>query len=829
MSERPFAGRSLPSTAVRVLLVIGLLLLALAGFAGFVQTESGFARVVRPLLASQGVVVDATTGRVSWDGRVVLRDATVRREGELDARIAALDLDVDVASLLPGRRVVIEALTLEDAQLTLLGDGSDDPAATAAPVGEAEVASTTLPVLRPAVEVQGLVVSWRDDPSREVGPVQLSFRCAAAGADRAGAPAPEPALEQDERPTGACPLTAELPFRIDGAPGRVSLDGHATERDGAWQVETGLRAETDGLGRLDVEASGPIDGTTWVLAPSAWQLSSDVIEARGRFSGRLAARGHSELRIGVASARPALDHVPVAVRELVADATTRGELRVDWEEDGGAVAVDLELMPIVPRDGTPHRLRSVGTIDARGGAALTIDGGVLSLEADGRPAGTVSLDGGFGEDGVTWKVEALRLAAWLDELGVAVPEDAEEIALSGEGALRAPTSDAPSGEATLRLDGAPGGPLRLSTRGTAGSAWQGELRIEDDGEGRAEIVVEREEGRALATLRANDWDLTPWRFLWERETPDASDAGSAPPGPRPDAPDAADAAAPTPPPWAVTLALERIRLDGVEIENAAATAERDERGLRVELAPSELLGGRVDGSYERGERAGAPTVAWEASITDLDLAPIVELFGEGDSVIAGRLDLESEGAGEGADPWDVAEGRIAFRIDDGQARGTRLQDQLVAALELVEFDVLEAKRVEADWAIEDGIAVVDDFRVGSDLWHLVVTGELHREGLDLRANPRLGPSLAEEGQNLFTGAILGTVDGVLALPFVATIDGPWDDIHTGVLPAAPATLTSLFDGLTTIAEGAAEATGLMPTDEDAAEATGRMPTNEGAR
>ncbi len=176
-------------------------------------------------------------------------------------------------------------------------------------------------------------------------------------------------------------------------------------------------------------------------------------------------------------------------------------------------------------------------------------------------------------------------------------------------------------------------------------------------------------------------------------------------------------------------------------------------------------------------------------------------------VITGRLELETEGEGEGEDPWDVAQGRIEFRIADAHAEGTRLQDQLVSALDMTEFGMLDAKRVAAQWEIVDGIAVVDDFRLGGDLWHLAITGELHREGLDLRANPRLGPGLADTGQDLFTGALLGTVDGVLALPFVATIDGPWEATAVRVRPAPPSTLNSLYDGLLTIPGMAGEALG----------------------
>ena len=91
--------------------------------------------------------------------------------------------------------------------------------------------------------------------------------------------------------------------------------------------------------------------------------------------------------------------------------------------------------------------------------------------------------------------------------------------------------------------------------------------------------------------------------------------------------------------------------------------------------------------------------------------------------------------------------------------------------------------------------MVDELRLDGDLVHLVVAGELGLDGLDLQVNPRLGPDMAAAlGEGLVTG-LVRTANELLALPLVARVHGTWSDYEVTVLPATPATLDSLYSGL----------------------------------
>ena len=105
-------------------------------------------------------------------------------------------------------------------------------------------------------------------------------------------------------------------------------------------------------------------------------------------------------------------------------------------------------------------------------------------------------------------------------------------------------------------------------------------------------------------------------------------------------------------------------------------------------------------------------------------------------------------------------------------------------------------RGRGDYEIHGGRVLVDELRLDGALVHLVAAGELGLEGLDLQVNPRLGPDLAAGLGRGLVGGLVGTANELLALPLVARVHGGWSDYEVTIRPATPATLDSLYSGLT---------------------------------
>lgn len=758
-----------------------LIVLPLAVFVSvvwFLQTPAGFAAIVPPLAARAGLEVEAELGRITWLGALRLEGARIRRGESLDISIEHLALDLGVASLLPWRRIELESVDARGIRVSIVADDAET-----AGVGEPPPILPILPVVRPHFSVTDVELRWtRADEFLELGPVDARFACGDEG----------------------CPIQARVPFRNAAGAGALTIEGLA-ELDGArgWSWAATAELGDKATGRFVADLVGGARDEAIDLAPSSWTLAVDGLDANGTLSGRLESdTRRSKLALVLASARVARERIPHELRTALGESAARGDLRFEVENERFTLMSELELAPFVLEGPAPRALRCAAEIRLRSGSPIELASFVSELVSDGEDFGRIEAQGrARDERGITFRLEEFSLAPWLVASGAVLNEEDRAIRLSGEGALRLPEAGA-SGTLQLALVGAAAGELRLSANAELTDArWSLDASLDGPGAAaaRANATHTPDQGIRSELLLA-DWDLTPWSWLWER--PGASPGQDAPratdTGPGPD--------------LRARLEAERVRLGALEVARAELEFGREGEVTTMALSPSELLGGTAEWAYEERVHGGARTVSWSGRGSGLDFASIWSSLGVVSGVVSGRFAFETEGHGAGPDPLAHADGSFSFTLDDGAAEGTRLQSQVVAALDMIEYSVLTVERADGDWEIVDGTMYADELRIGSDVLHLMLTGEITRTGMSLSANPRLGPGYATGGERRFRSALLGSADGALALPIVATLEGPWDALEAGVLPAPPSTLNSLYRGLADLAVEAGEAAGMQPSE-----------------
>ena len=795
---------------VRLLLALAVLAVGLAAVGAALGSHAAFQRVWLPLASrSLGGLWLAESGRVSLLGSVEVNRLQVE-SGGLVASVEAAALRLLPWASLRAWAPVVESLEVEGADLrfettaTQEGGGAQDP-------GESDGLSLDGP--------------WPAIASARFSQVRIDFV------------SPESTL-------GLGPLEATIEGWEPGERGRIQFD-LPLRRTGAGAAELEMRA-TGHLELAEEDASYSLELDVDVAGSQARGHEALGLALRGRGTGpeetgrislaegelTVVEAAERRLRIGAqGELRPALD-LDLEVRAerlghtgrwipnprwagLAEGAQLDGRVHLagDWEEPVLETQLRLAGLSIPGREGglEEHAFDLDGELRWRTGAReMMLDRLQLSAQVEGAAEGVLDVTGrvhASGDAELDLRPRDWDLLPWLRVAGLTPGSAVEGLPLDGE--LRWKSEDENrelGGELRLRLAGggaeeprlvlhpaatghAEGSELTVAAVLEDGSDEPGAFRVEASLPGDASEPVE-------VNLDLTRLDLTPWVGLWEETPSEGTPEPEAPSGPEPGEP--VEGAEPSRP-FEGQLEIGVVRIRDVVLRGGRGRAQLGEND-RIELRDLQVGDGRVDLSAWRERRGGGTELGWDVAIEQLDLGAIAANLGANeDQVLEGLFELESSArgnAGPGESELAAPDGSLRFSLRDGQAGGTRFFDALTESSGVADFGLISFDEMTGDYDIEGGRVVVDEFRLDGDVVHLVGTGEVGLEGLDMRVNPRLGPDLASNlGEGLVPG-LVGTANELLALPLVARIHGSWSDYEVIVLPATPATLNTLYSGLT---------------------------------
>ncbi len=803
-------------------IALALLVLLLAAAIGWIQTEAAFQRLWLPVASRlAGGSVQADTGRLGLGGTLEARQVAFDLPGQAAGTVEELRLHVrPLDSLLRGR-ATIETFELIGALVTLPDPPEDEPAPAPPSAAEGHPPKTepldlaAWPEIRHARITHLELRTGSPEAALTLGPIQAAvddLRIPERGSVTLQVPMAQPAAElsaaldltvelgggedaPDTAPAGS-PLRAELALHVDGRPshgrGELALaldaDGRLSEDPRTLDLAAlhGSLVER-GERLLELEATGRLLPEPELDAKVRLGAATRAAELLGL--GSLAARVEADLRVeGRYDALVALPKVSVDELRVPADAepSLAEPLLVQGRLEWSAAPGTLFFAPLTlgaAADGPLGQLRLEGEVRPGKAAQLAIAATRFDLLPWLRLA--------RGAGGVPDRRAPIGGTLTIEQTG-------SEVSVEGDLSLSVGTVGTVGG-----ADGA--APLRLRpvVKRTASSDQErltGHLALEGppvEGQpGRARIEWEREAGggRAKTVVRGDltALDLTPLAPLWEGEAPPPAPEAEASSGAEPPAASPAER-------FDLDLRIGALQLRGLAVRGGRLRAQLGGGSWEARVDGLGLADGSVDAEAYGGPRGGGERIGWDLRVESLDLEPLLgSLSPDGEAPFSGRFSLASQAEGIAApgEPLTTApDGRVSFALTEGRASGLDMQRVLTEVADLAEFAVIDYDEVQGDYAIEDGRVLVDELHLGGAALHLVATGEISAEQVDLVVNPRVGPNLAAMVPGGLLDGVLSGADQVLALPLVVVIEGPPSAIEVGVEPAAPSILQSRFSGL----------------------------------
>ncbi len=792
-------------------------------------TPAAFQSVWLPLAGrSLGGELKAETGRLSLAGTLEA-EQIVLLSPDVEGEIERLQLTVAPWASLRRGRYIIEQLTLHGANLRFAaaeadaapsdGDSGSADAGNALPrieIRHGDVGKTTLHFQTADGKVQAgpanlkvedwvfpeqgdlklsVPVQWR---RTEKPPLGMHAEVTAKLLPRS-AESTSPSLEEGESAGFSISVRLDIDAQEDLAWGaskfELQAEGGLAEGGDRVRLESSVATlEEDDAQRLRLEASG-------MLAPEAaldLKVQAEHLEHTARWTTARAlvpilngARVEGGLQlVGELAAPKIVPDLKLTLGDVEGPLGLHATGALRWQS--GEAGPEMLMEPL-------------GLAAMRKGEA---SGGRLEIRGAARPAGSTELR-------VT--AEALDLLPWLQATGQSTA-NAQSLEVDGTltGAIT-PTETRVDGEwkASLAAPGEDGDvqtvvavltpevkstdantEAKLSIRGEADFATR--LDLDGTWSASSDPTVP-----ARAELDLRVLDLTPWAQLFQGGEAEASTDEE--PEADPETPPAIGSDGESLPPQEIELQIQigDLRLHDLSVQGGDL---RGRLGRAWEMTARDVgvAAGSVAGKVWGGERGGTQEVGWDLQVTGLDSAQLLSALDPGgDARLEGLVDLDTRGEGQGRDlatALDKVNGDFRVEVSGGKAEGLRLQEALVAHLEIPDFNLISFDDLQGDYPIRDGQLLIDDLRVDGTVVQLVATGEVSAKDVDISVNPRLGPDLQGLLPLDLAGRVLGTATDLLALPIVVRVSGPLDQTEISIRPAAPAVLDDLYSGLTDLTQ-----------------------------
>lgn len=261
----------------------------------------------------------------------------------------------------------------------------------------------------------------------------------------------------------------------------------------------------------------------------------------------------------------------------------------------------------------------------------------------------------------------------------------------------------------------------------------------------------------------------------------------------------------------VDVDIDRLRFREIDASSGSVKLDRAEGRTLVEIAPTDLAGGRIEGRLDY-RATDARSLAWSLRTRKVDVGRLHRSLVGDARRVEGILDLDTTGRGAGRDADQLRrniDGGLEASMSKARLASTPILTYLARVTGISEFEDLTFNSVVADVAIGEGLARIRRMEGSGQAANLEVTGQATLAGdLDLRVNPRVGPSLAGSVEKIFAvGMLVRTVADFVALPINVTVKGPYDNPKYAVEPRVPGALDRLSGGVAGEAAGAVIDTG----------------------
>ncbi len=200
----------------------------------------------------------------------------------------------------------------------------------------------------------------------------------------------------------------------------------------------------------------------------------------------------------------------------------------------------------------------------------------------------------------------------------------------------------------------------------------------------------------------------------------------------------------------LTLTAATLTRKALTASNAAASAKLQDGTLNFDLSRLSLYDGSATGKAELSAHKGIPVISATLNVQDVDALPLfsdVSSFDWVSGKLNGRIRLASGGA-----TLDELRARLQGEAEMAMRNGAlegldlpailgRLQSGDISEFRRREGEETEFVRLDATWAIAEGVARTDDLRLVGPFVSAKGRGEVNvrREQLDLKLRPRITP------------------------------------------------------------------------------------------
>lgn len=470
-----------------------------------------------------------------------------------------------------------------------------------------------------------------------------------------------------------------------------------------------------------------------------------------------------------------------------------------FKRQPGALPFDAALGDVRIEDGAARY------VDRAAGTEHAIDGINLALAMPGldRP---LTVDGGFALDGapVTIKARLDSLRAFFD--GAAAPFaldlNAGALEVSADGGFEAGEDVRFAGDVTVRSDdlralaaqadaALPEGDvyerflLRGRASGDASRLAFENAHLEFDaiaGDGGVTLNLAGAKPALSGALALGDVDVTPYLPA------NAGDNAGASGGVAPWSEEPIDLAPLRAVDADFTLTVRSLKARAFEFGRSDVTARLRDGRLQIDLSELQAYEGSGTAQVVVNANGAVPSYALSADLANIQAQPFLQAaarFSRLTGAGAGRLSLTAQGRSQ-AEIMRSLDGSGGFDFTDGALRGVNVAAALRGIEGALQGDLnLDAFRSNAttdftdfigQFAIEDGVARVRDFRMSSPLFRMTGSGALNiaEQSLDLHLEPRAVASAQGQG-----GA--ANLNG-LGVPL--RVSGSWGAVTAGIDSAA---------------------------------------------
>ncbi|MDH4244697.1 MAG: AsmA-like C-terminal region-containing protein [Nitrospira sp.] len=262
----------------------------------------------------------------------------------------------------------------------------------------------------------------------------------------------------------------------------------------------------------------------------------------------------------------------------------------------------------------------------------------------------------------------------------------------------------------------------------------------------------------------------------------------------------------------IDLSIDSISHGPLKIGPGRLTSQGAEEQRHVTLEPTGVAGGRVEAALDIDARKELPEIRWSGKGQDLSVETILAALSPGqEPALKGSGSFETSGNGVLADGplRDHLTGTAEITIAKGQFIQSRALSFLAKYTKISELEQMGFDQYRSTLHFSNGAITVDQLSVTGPIASFDGTGSIAQDNaIDVRIFAKIGPSLSARIKIPCMSALLATADGFTTLPFALRITGAADSpkygIDTAALDYAKGPMTGLVGTMKSLLSGCRE-------------------------